>query len=53
METDVLDDVRLLRAREAAAVPSVSVRSLDKLVEDGLLGPVRTPPDHPPQISCS
>ena len=44
MGTDVLDDVRLLRAREAAALLSVSVRSLDKLVDDGLLRPVRLHP---------
>ena len=44
MSTDVLDDVRLLRAREAAEVLSVSIRSLDKLVDDGHLRAVKLHP---------
>ena len=39
--TRTLDEVRLLRPAEAAAVLGVSVRQLDRLVEAGRLQPVR------------
>lgn len=36
-----LEDVQLLRSREAAAALEISVRQLDNLVTRGVLSPVR------------
>jgi len=39
--TNTLDDVRLLRPREAAALLDISLRQVDRLVDAGVLRPVR------------
>jgi DNA-binding transcriptional MerR regulator len=41
MATDVLDDVRLLRPREAAEALGISIAQLDRLVQREVLRPIR------------
>jgi excisionase family DNA binding protein len=41
MTTNALDDLRLVRSRDAAELLAVSRRSLDRLVATGTLVPVR------------
>jgi excisionase family DNA binding protein len=42
--TQTLDDLRLLRPREAADLLGVSVRQIDRMVDAGTLRPVRLLP---------
>lgn len=45
MATSTLDEVRLLRPREAASLLAVSLRQLNHLVEVGAIKPVRLTPN--------
>ena len=41
MRSQTLDDLRLLRAREAADLLGLSVRQLDRLIDAGVVSPIR------------
>lgn len=45
MTTSTLDDVRLLRPREVAALLDISLRQIDRLCEAGVVKPVRLVPN--------